>query len=463
MQGARLLLSTASLAILSRLVSPESFGLIAAVMAIVGIGDVLRDMGLSTASIQAREITRQQRSNLFWINTAFGIGFAVFCLGSAPLLGLLIGDDAVVGVVGVMSVVYVLNGLQTQAQADLTRSYKFLALSGSELIAFALGLAVAIYTAFLGWEYWALVCQYVVQAAALCAFRMSLVQWLPMKPRRNSGMRPLLRFGLYTTLVQVVAYAGNNAHNLIIGRAFGVDALGYFARAYQVYMVPTLQIMNPLSAVAYSTLSRLQDRLEAFRRSILQLSLLLGYPIALICVVIAGTADAVVEILLGDGWDESVDILRVLSIGGSVLGLNRAVTWAFTALGRTREYFHTMLLTRSVLLGSMLLGLHLGGLSGVAWGFAAGTLSFLPLNALALSRYLDYLRDYSFVCVRVLALSAVVGGAVLGVVHFLGGLETSAWLVLAAAFGAAAVSGAASLLLKPYRDDFAAILSALRS
>ncbi|HEX2083580.1 MAG TPA: oligosaccharide flippase family protein, partial [Xanthomonadaceae bacterium] len=58
--------------LLARLLTPRDYGLVTMVLAIVCVGEVLRDFGLSSAAIQARHLSRAQRDNLFWINTAIG-------------------------------------------------------------------------------------------------------------------------------------------------------------------------------------------------------------------------------------------------------------------------------------------------------------------------------------------------------------------------------------------------------
>ena len=62
--------------ILARLLVPEHFGLVAMVTAITRIAERFATLGLSTATVQAPEITEGQCSNLFWINVAAGGLFA---------------------------------------------------------------------------------------------------------------------------------------------------------------------------------------------------------------------------------------------------------------------------------------------------------------------------------------------------------------------------------------------------
>ena len=75
-----------STAILARLLLPEQFGLIMMVMAVTAIADQFRDLGLSTATVQRREISHQEVTNLFWINVLAGILIAAVVCAASPLV-----------------------------------------------------------------------------------------------------------------------------------------------------------------------------------------------------------------------------------------------------------------------------------------------------------------------------------------------------------------------------------------
>src|SRR5215468_4800656 len=62
------ILRLGSTAILARLILPEQFGLVMMLMAVTAIADQFRDLGLSTVTVQRREISHQEVTNLFWIN-----------------------------------------------------------------------------------------------------------------------------------------------------------------------------------------------------------------------------------------------------------------------------------------------------------------------------------------------------------------------------------------------------------
>ena len=71
-QIARIGVQMTSVVVLARLLTPHDYGVVAMVLAVIGVGELLRDFGLSSAAIQAPVLTRGQQTNLFWINTGLG-------------------------------------------------------------------------------------------------------------------------------------------------------------------------------------------------------------------------------------------------------------------------------------------------------------------------------------------------------------------------------------------------------
>jgi O-antigen/teichoic acid export membrane protein len=61
-QAANFLLRTGSLMVLARLLDPKDFGLIGMVTAVIGVLNLFRDFGLSTATVQRESVTNDQIS-----------------------------------------------------------------------------------------------------------------------------------------------------------------------------------------------------------------------------------------------------------------------------------------------------------------------------------------------------------------------------------------------------------------
>src|SRR5512140_2650749 len=91
-QMVRVLAQMATLVVLARLLPPSAFGLLAMVAAIGTVLDLVKEFGLSAATIQKQDITHAQVSALFWINASVGTVLGIGLFLAAPLLARFYGQ-----------------------------------------------------------------------------------------------------------------------------------------------------------------------------------------------------------------------------------------------------------------------------------------------------------------------------------------------------------------------------------
>src|SRR5690606_1757469 len=151
------------------------------------IGQLVRDFGMPTAALQARTLSGQQASNVFWVTATLSFGASALLVVFAPLIVVLYDEPRLAAIVPVMACGLVLSGLQAQYHVRLARDMRFLALTSTTIAARLAGLGAGVLGALLGWEYWALVTQLLVTAfVALCS-NIVVTRWIPSRPRRGHG------------------------------------------------------------------------------------------------------------------------------------------------------------------------------------------------------------------------------------------------------------------------------------
>lgn len=370
-QAAKFLIQFGGIVVLARLLAPADFGLVAMVTAIVGVCEVLRDFGLSSAAVQARTLSAGQRNNLFWINTGIGAVLTLLVALSAPLLADLFDEPRLTAITQVLAVTFLLSGIATQFRAHLTREMRFGKLAAADVAAQCGGLLLGIAMAVTGFGYWAIVGQQVAQALLTAAFTAGFGRWLPGLPRRHEPMRGLLSFGWHLMGTQLLQYASKNIDSVIVGHQFGATSLGYYNRSSQLVNGPLNQLNVPASTVALPVLSRLQDDPPRYRRFLLRgqtalMTLVVGGFLAA-----AALAGPVVEILLGPSWTPAVEIFRVLAIGAALQGASYATYWVFTSKGLTAAMLRYAVVVRAVSI-LLLVGGAWFGMIGVAWAYTGG-------------------------------------------------------------------------------------------
>lgn len=446
-QVARMILQLLSVVILSRLLSPRDYGLLAMVMVVIAFGEVFRDFGLSQAAVRAPTLSRSQRDALFFVNTGIGVGFAILLFAGAPLIATWFGQPELLPMSRALSMVFVFNGLTAQYRADLTRSMRFRQLVTSDLGGQSAGLIAAVVLALAGAGYWALVGQQITVGLVTLVIAMVQCRWLPRWPERGTQIKGMVHFGLGLVASQTVGYLSSNMDNIVIGTQLGPVSLGYYNRGYQLLTRSVNQLRGPSTSVAVPILSRLERDPRRADDFIVRGQAALGYTLMAGLAFVAVAAAPIVAIVLGSGWDQVVPVLTWLSIAAMFETTSYFCYWVYLVRGLTAKFFWFSLLSMAIKTTCVLVGSH-WGVVGVAAGIAvSGAISWpFSIGWLAHLTRLPTKRLYVGAgWIIVLALFVAAGTA--GGLWLVAG--QSNWLQLLVGFVGAALGYAAAVLVVP--------------
>lgn len=368
-QGLKFIVTLAATSVMSRLLTPQDYGLIGMVAVVTGFVSMYKDIGLAAATIQKPEITAEQISTLFWVNLFLSLAITVFTSAIAPLVAWFYGDPRLTWITIVTSFGFLISGLAVQHEALLRRQMRYLPLSAISLASVIAGYIVAILMALRGFSYWALVASQLAVAFTSTILIIAVCQWIPGLPRRDTGVRSMIKFGGHLTGFTTINYFSRNLDNLLIGRVWGAQQLGLYSRAYTLMSLPMDQINEPLTSVAVPSLSRLTDSPESYRRAYLRMLekvALLTMPCVVLLIV---TADWIVDFILGSQWEGAIKIFIVLGATAIFQPIANTTGWLLISQGRTNHMFQWGLISGPLIMGSIVVGLPWGAL-GVATSYA---------------------------------------------------------------------------------------------
>lgn len=386
-QGIRLGIQFAAVIVLSRLLPPTAFGLIAMVAAITAVLDLLKELGLSAATMQRPQITHEQVTALFWINTAAGGAIMVLLFAAAPLIATFYGQPDLIGVTRILACVFLISGLGNQHWALLRRQMRFTSITvietGAEFAAFL----VAISAALAGAGFWALVAQRVTSPLLMMIGSWTCCRWRPGLPKRTAGVRDMFDFGMSYTIGNIGVAATRSLDQILIGWLWGPALLGLYERATRLVQVPLNNINAPVYAVAMPTLSRLTDQPERYRRGFCEIIEKLAMMTMPAGILAAAMADWVVSILLGRGWEDATTIIGSFAVIAAYQPTIATVMLLYMTHGRSRAMLVTMLLDSAVTVVTILFAVPFGGTMVAGALAVTGLLLRMPLRCYMATRH----------------------------------------------------------------------------
>ncbi len=378
-QAVRVVGQMATLVVLARLLPPGAFGLLAMVAAVGAILDLVKDFGLSAATIQKQDISHAQVSALFWINGAAGVVLAIGLFAVAPLLARFYDQPDLTAVARWLALAFVASGLTVQHWALLRRQMRFVTIAGIETGADLASFAAAIGLALAGAGYWALVVQRLVSPILQATACWLVCRWRPSAPARTADLSRLLGFGASVTASGIAVAFSRSIDQILIGWLWGPTVLGLYERTTRLLLLPVNTINGPVYATAMPALSRLTGDAERYRSMFSQVMQKLGILTMPTFALAAVTSDWIVKILLGPAWLQAIPLVTLFSVWATCLPVAMAAGLLYITQARTREMLRATFIDTALCVCSIVAGLP-WGVVGVAAALAIAGLSVrMPL------------------------------------------------------------------------------------
>jgi len=327
-----------TLIILTRQISPQQFGVVAAAMTVIPMVYLLSDLGFSTYLLQADTIDQETSSTAFWASAAAGAVLSGALAGAAPLMAAAFEIPELESVLRTLVLAIVPTVLGAVPLALLRRAMNFRAVAFQSLIAALLAQVVAVVAALADAGVWALVAQVIVTQWVTMLLAWHGARWRPSLQLSIPQFRYMTLFGLRVSSVDLVATSRIWAEGWIISVTLGTVAFGLLniaQRLVQVAQELTAASLVPVSTVVFARVRDSRERLRATYLKALGVSYGVVSPIMVLVVVLA---PVLVPLMFGDEWTRSAIPSRALAIAGIITlgamldhglfyGLSRPGTW----------------------------------------------------------------------------------------------------------------------------------------
>jgi len=404
-QFLKLALQVTSITVMARLLEPTDFGLVAMVTVFTGFALQFMEGGLSMATVQRDQINHAQVSNLFWVNFGLGSGLCILSMLLAPQVARLYEEPRLTLVMIAMSLTFLIGGLSVQHDAILKRQMRFRTISRIDVTSMAVGIATGILAALNGLGYWSLVISPVMTFFAKTVMRWCYAGWVPSLMSRGSGVRPLLKFGANITGANFIGYLVTNLTPFAVGYFGGAQSMGLYNRANTLTSIPSSQILSPIINVIQSALTRVAYSPDRLRCVVLSLMSKIAIVTMIVTVTMFVTADWLVYVLLGKGWEDAIAIFKVLSLSTIVTPITTFTAIILVATGKAKALMKWRVITLCILLISILIGSYWGFIGIVfAYGFS-GFFIRMPFFLVYSTKYqpikiFDYVKSLApaFLC-----------------------------------------------------------------
>lgn len=383
--------------ILARILCPDDYGIIAILMAFIALANVFVQSGLNTALIQKKDADEDDFSSVFWLSIIISFSLYVVLFFTAPLISRFYDKQILIPVLRVLSITLFFGALNSVQNAMVSKTMQFKRFFFSSMGGvFGSGI-IGIICAYKGLGVWALVIQHLSNNILISIILWFTVKWRPKFVFKIQKLKVLFNFGWKILCSSLLDTAYLQIYNLIVGKTFSSEDLGYFSRGEQFPSVIVNNLNGSIQSVMLPTLSSYNDKAEEIkkitRRSI-SVSSFVIWPCMLGLITIA---KPLVHILLTDKWLLCVPYLQLACLSYALYPIHTANLTAINAMGRSDVFLKLELLKK--LLGIIIIfvtipyGLFAMAVGRVIQGIISTFINSFPNRKLLHYNYLEQLKD----------------------------------------------------------------------
>lgn len=390
-------------AVLARLLTPEEFGTVAIITVFISFFSLLSSFGIGSAIVQNQSLTDEDLSSIFSFTIVFGLIFStVFFIGS-PLIAAFYNNEKLTNLSRLMAIPILFHTFQIVPIALIRKNLRFKEIGIISIIIHILTGTAAIVLAYMGFSYYALIINAILNAVLLFIAYFYLAPVKPSLKIRLASIRKIIKFSTYQFLFQFINYFAGNLDNLLIGKFFSATALGFYDKAYKLMLMPVQNLTFVITPVLHPVLSQYQDDkkliYDAYYK-IVKLLAIIGFPLS---IFLYFNAFEIINIMYGPQWDQSIPVFKLLALAVGIQIVIMTGGSICQATNRTDLLFYSGLLSTILLVGGILYGIFIGK-SLISIGY--GILMALSINVfqafylvvkIALNHpYLHFLKVFIF-------------------------------------------------------------------
>lgn len=329
-------LQFAQVIILTRILSPSDFGLVALAISIVAFLQIFADAGISNAIIHHQEISTEQISSLYWFNVTSSATLAVLLALISPLLSAWFGQPDLMPLLLLAAATLAVTSLAQQLKIQAQKRLDFQSLAKVELISAMFGFCSAVVLAWHGAGAQSLMVGTFCTAltGTLLAWLMLSNGWRPQFRLRLEEIRQFIRFGLYM-IGNNLANTFNSQIDIFLGsKLLGSASVGLYSMPKELNL-RIAGLINPIiTQVAFPIMAKAQEDEAQLRRIYLQIMRMTASVNFPIYVFMGVFATDIVALVFGPRWQDAVPLLRILSVWALIRSTINPVGSLLMARGR---------------------------------------------------------------------------------------------------------------------------------
>ena len=370
------------IAILTRLLSPQEFGVFTIVIVVVYIAELLAFGGVGPSLVRAKTLTPKMIGAAIWIALGVGISSALVIVALSGVIADTLNMPALRWPLVAAAVGFPINAFSVIGARLQQRALKQAFQVGADITSYAFGYyAIGLTLAFQGFGVWALVAAFLSQSVARALMHSFRVRDALTLATDTPALVAMARTSLPLMAAHLIAELQLNLDKFILGYATSAAPLGLYGRASDLSLRVTKLFDEIVQRVIFPAFSRNQQPHSATDEpaathlvDILTLCLIVVGALAIILHIFS---TEIITFAFGMEFAPAATPFSYLALAIVPIILTRVLAAFMHAGGRFAASSKLEGLSLLFYIAASITGAYLGGITGVALGILCA--SFIKL------------------------------------------------------------------------------------
>ena len=308
---------------LGRKLSPEEWAPIGMIAIFSAIAGNLQSSGFSTAIINMKSPTSNDYNAVFWFNTLVSALVYLVLFACAPWIAWFFEQPCLTDLSRFIFLAFFISSFGISTNAYMMKNMMQREMTIVGITALIISGLTAITLAFLGYSYWSLAWQQVVNAFVLVVGRWYYVKWRPCFKVDFTPIRQTFRFSMNILITMIINTVNNHILTFVFGKLFTrtPQVVGNFFQAFKWDTMAYQTVGGTIEQVAQPVLVNLRDDEDESRevrvfRKMMRFTAFLTFPAMF---GLSLVSEEFILATIGPKWINCVPLLRVLCIGGAFM------------------------------------------------------------------------------------------------------------------------------------------------
>lgn len=374
---------------LARIIGPEEFGLIGMIALFISIGNTLIESGMSTSLLRTRDLSNEDYSTVFITNILVSVFIYILLFAASPYIAHFYRQPSLSSFLRVYSLGFILYSLRSIHNVKLIRELQFKKITYLSLPGNIFSVIISLYVAKNGYGIWSMAILFLINQIITTILFWVLITWSPSLDFNFMKFKYHFKFGYKLVLSALLNTLFENINNILIGKFYNIQLLGFYDRAYALNNYPASLlsgIVMKVSMPAFAIIKEDRETLKNVYTKTIQIAFLIS---ASSYAVAAYLAEPIIKLILGIEWLNAIPIFQILAISFALYPIHSLNINLLSLYGRSDLFLKLEVIKKITLVILVIIGFKYG-IYGLVWCNVINSFLALLINTYYNERLLNY-------------------------------------------------------------------------